>query len=233
MGKIKLYSDKQKGGVLTGLILIIILLVIGFIVYKSITKTHKKKYWSSKWTSKDIKKAKVDVYVSDEDFWDEYHRIAAKIYLLPVVTPRQEQPQITEEVTINGPIYNDIEQLGTLSMIIDPNGRIKGSWKGKTPKNKNKNYHCKLQGYFYPEAEHRKDPSKLFLLGRVRKVQTIGDSSRPDCRTYIRGWLDSDYTAEGEILFYESVLEFKKVLKAESILNCTLIDTFNWEAKAN
>ena len=229
MGRTKLYSDKQKGSVLTGLILIIILLAIGFIAYKSITKTHKKKYWSSKWTSEEIKNAKVDAYISDEEFWNEYHWIAAKIYLSRIVTPRQEQPQITEEVTINGPIYTDMGELGTLSMTIDPNGRITGSWEGKTPKNKDQDYHCKLIGSIYPEAEHRKDASKLFLAGRVRKVQTIGGSLRPDCRIYIRGWFGGDYTAYGKILFYESNSDIREGV----VLDCTLIDTFNWEAKAN
>ena len=228
-GRTKLYSDKQKGGVLTWLILIIILLAIGFITYKLITKTHKKKYWSSKLTAEEIKNAKVNAYRSDEDFWDEYHWIAAKIYVSQIVTPRQEQPQITEEVTINGPIYKNNEQSGMLSLIIDPNGRITGSWEGKTPKNKDQNYHCKLQGYFYPEAEHRKDRSKLFLVGRVRTVQAIGDSSRPDGRIYIKGWLSGDYTAEGKILFYESSSDIREGV----ILDCTLIDTFNWDAKAN
>ena len=139
-GKTILYSDKQKGSLLTWLILIIILLAIGFITYKLITKTHKKKYWSSKWTAEEVLNAKVSAYVSDEEFWDEYHWMAAKIYVSQVVIPRQEQPQITEEITINGPIYKKNEQLGMLSMTIDPNGRITGSWEGKTPKNKDQNY---------------------------------------------------------------------------------------------
>lgn len=228
MDRIKLYSDKQKGGISTGLILIVILLIVGFITYKSITKTHKRKYWSSKLTSEEIGNAKIDAYGSDDEFWDEYHWIAAKMYLLQTVTPRQEQPQITEKVTINGPIYNDVEQFGNLSMTIDPNGRITGSWEGKTPKSKDQNYHCKLQGYFYPEAEC-KDPSKLFMVGRVRRTQTIGDSSRPDCWIYIRGWLDHDYTANGQILFYDS----NSNLKEGVVLDCTLIDIFNWEAKTD
>ncbi len=232
MGTSKLYSDKQKGGLLTWLILIIILLAIGFIIYKSMTKPHKKeKYWSSNWTSEEIKNARVDAYVSDEEFWNEYHWIAAKIHVLQSVTPKQGQPHITDEVTISGPIYNDAEQFGNLSMTIGPNGKITGNWKGKTPKNKDQDYHYKLKGYYYPEAEHRKDPAKLFLLGlvQIRTVETIGDSSRPDCRVYIRGWLEQDYTANGQILFYETNSDISEGV----LLDCTLIDTFNWEAKVD
>ena len=79
MGRTKLYSDKQKGGVWKGLILIIILLAIGFIAYKSITKTHKEKYWSSKWTLEDIKNLikagkQITVNIKVNDLNDEWFK---------------------------------------------------------------------------------------------------------------------------------------------------------------
>ena len=140
------------------------------------------------------------------------------------MTPREEQPQITEEIVINGPIYNDMGELGTLSMAIAPNGAITGSWEGKTPENEDHDYRCKLIGSIYPEAEHREDPRKLFLVGKVQ----MADSPELDCSVCIRGWLDSDYAAEGKILFYKQHIDLKS-----GLVTTPLIGTFNWEAKAN
>ncbi|MHC4062146.1 MAG: hypothetical protein ACYSR6_11165 [Planctomycetota bacterium] len=237
----KCYRSRWKGGVLARLILLVLLLaVIGFVTYKSITghERERKKIRNIE----DLKKAKVNVYVSDEDFWEEYFLAGLKIRSrLTDVTRREEQPQITEEVTISGPIYEDDEESGTLSMTIDPNGRIRGSWKGKTPEEEDQEYQCRVKGYVYPEAVYkgriRKDRSKLFLLGRVQKLFPMGDSARPKCSMFIRGWLNNDYTADGKILFYESSMERTKAKvpilgRDEVTFDYTLIDAFDWEASA-
>ena len=232
MGINKLYNQKQKGGGLTGLIFIIILLAIGFVTCKSKTKTHKEETNTKEWRLEMYENEKVDVYASDEKFHKEWGVIAGKMRYAPtILTPRQEQPQITEEININGPIYNDLEQLGTLSMTIDPNGTITGRFEGKISKNKDKNYRGKLTGYIYPEAEHKEGPGKLFLACKFDKFLS-NDPARLSASlslVCIRGWLDSDYTAAGKIIFYEC---YSEILKGVP-LDCTLIDSLNWEAKAN
>jgi hypothetical protein len=142
--------------------------------------------------------------------------------------PSADQPQLTRVLRYKAQAEQDGSPCGTVNVLIYPDGIVRGVWNGEYTKPGNVNYlimAASFDGNIDPSRPFIKDgfqdPSKLYFItaGAFTLVETqlsTGQSRGINGFLYVRGWLDPNYTALGDLTITEDKKSF---------------ETFDWAAQ--
>ncbi len=98
-------------------------------------------------------------------------------------------------------------------MVILPDWTVKGGWKGEFFIDRYVDFQvmtCNFKGFLDPKQVYRDEqgdnPTKLFFInkGNFMILETNSESGRVRNLmgdAYVRGWIDIDYTVNGELIF--------------------------------
>jgi len=155
--------------------------------------------------------------------WNEEHRLLSEGHT--AAAPSAAQPQLTQVLRYKTQAEFDGYECGTLNILIYTDGVVKGVWNGEY--DQPDGGHCLIMAASFAGNI---DPSKTFVENGIRdpyKLYFITAGSFTMAKTelpagqnrsaygsvYVRGWLDSEYKATGEIIVTEDKRSF---------------DTFRW-----
>jgi len=130
--------------------------------------------------------------------------------------PSPDQPKITEILELRAhPYQENGGSGGKLSLYLNPNGFMEGSWSGEfriADENKGKEYTIMagaVEGSILPEKIYtdekgQQDPSTLLLLTRgrldmIERIQKNGRVRHVNGWVYIAGWLNPDLSGSGKL----------------------------------
>jgi hypothetical protein len=142
--------------------------------------------------------------------------------------PSADQPQLTRVLRYKTQAERDGYQCGTVNFIIYPDGTVKGIWNGEYDQPDDV-HHLIMAASFTGNIDPAKPciegdthyASKLYFItaGSFTLVETRlpAGQSRDICGSiYVRGWLDPNYVAAGELIITENKRSF---------------DAFRWKAE--
>ena len=144
-------------------------------------------------------------------------------------TPSPEQPNITRILLFKADVEQQQEPRGQIELVIQPDGTVEGGWAAEYNPSPKINYlvmGADFKGNIDPSNiytdEDGEDRSKLYFItkGKFIILETRLQSGKVRSvkgRIYVRGWVDTDYTATGEITITSDKRSFQ---------------TFSWQAKA-
>jgi hypothetical protein len=159
--------------------------------------------------------------------WNEENRILPEGQT-SAAAPSADQPQLTQVLRYKTEAERDGNECGTLNILIYPDGIVKGVWNGEYDLPGGGHYliiAASFAGNIDPSKTFIengvRDPSKLYFItaGSYTMAKTqlsIGQNRSVNGGIYVRGWLDSEFTAVGELIITEDKKSF---------------DTFYWTAK--
>jgi hypothetical protein len=159
--------------------------------------------------------------------WNEENRIWSQ-GRISIVVPSADQPQLTQVLRYKTQTEHDGLECGTLNLLIYPDGIVKGVWNGEYDLPGGGHYlvmAASFAGNIDPSKTFVengiRDPSKLYFITAgsftMDKTQlSIGQNRSVNGGLYVRGWLDSEFTATGELIITEDKKSF---------------DTFHWTAE--
>jgi hypothetical protein len=158
--------------------------------------------------------------------WNEQERVMSR-GRMPQFHPSEDQPQLTNVLRYKTQVEQDDRPRGEINVLIYPDGTVKGVWNGEY--DRSDDFHCLVMassfaGNIDPTRKFTEngvqDPSKLyfFTVGAYNVFET--ELSTKQQRNisgfaYVRGWLDPNYTVEGEMIITEDKKTF---------------ETFSWAA---
>ncbi len=158
--------------------------------------------------------------------WNQLERIVMRGE--PVPAPSAEQPSITRMLGFSTDAMLEDEGRGKMGMVIRPDGRIEGNWAAEYEPKPGINYQVvksRFRGNIDPsriyKGEFGKDPSRLYFItqGKLMIMETNSETQvmrMVKGHIYVRGWLDTEYNATGEIIITSDRKSYK---------------SFSWEAK--
>ncbi|MBN2019546.1 MAG: hypothetical protein JW749_04910 [Sedimentisphaerales bacterium] len=165
---------------------------------------------------------------SDPDLpWNEQFRILPS-GRTPTCEPSPDQPKIIHALHYKTHALQDDSTRGTLNFIISPEGVVKGIWNGEYDEEDGS--HCILVaasfiGNIDPTKpcikENIHDASKLYFISSgsfylLKTAVSSGHNRGINGFIYVRGWLDLNYGATGELFITENKKTF---------------DAFSWSAE--
>ena len=147
--------------------------------------------------------------------WNEEKRILPE-GRLPAKEPSVDQPKITETIRFKMPVFEDNNPRGQINFVIYSNGAVKGVWNGEY--DRNEEVYCTVLAASFsgnidpskPWIENGKhDSSKLYFIASgtysmLEKLSMTGQNRGINGLVYLRGWLDPNYTAQGELFSAEN-----------------------------
>jgi len=151
--------------------------------------------------------------------WNEENRILPPDQT-PVISPSPEQPQLTRVLRYKTSVRQENGSAGDISILIYPEGTVRGVWNGEYETQNN--VRCQIMaasftGNIDPSKtfiENDKiDPSRLYFItvGSFTMMETL-PSGANHCvygGIYVRGWLDSEFTASGELIVTKNKRSYK------------------------
>lgn len=158
--------------------------------------------------------------------WNQLDRIV--MHGKPVPAPSAEQPSITRMLVFSADAMLEDEGRGIIEMVIRPDGRIEGNWGAEYEPKPGIHYQVvksRFRGNIDPSRIYKdkfgKDPSLLYFItqGKLMIMETNSGTQvirMAKGHIYVRGWLDSEYNATGEIIITSDRKSYK---------------SFSWEAK--
>ena len=123
----------------------------------------------------------------------------------------KRQPALSKRLFFDTSARVQDETRGQIALIISPDGDVGGNWSGQYYKKPKINFDImggKFEGQVYPRKLYRdekgEDPSKLYFIAKGQFVvaETNFDKGTVFHRggdIYVRGWLNTDYSAAGTI----------------------------------
>ena len=159
--------------------------------------------------------------------WNQLDQIVMRGKTVPA--PSTEQPSITKMLSFRADAMLEDEERGKMRMVIRPDGRIEGNWGAEYEPEAGIHYQVvksRFRGNIDPSRiykdEYGKDPSLLYFIthGKLMIMKTNSETRvmrMVKGHIYVRGWLDSEYNATGEIIITSDRKSYK---------------SFSWEAKA-
>ncbi len=128
-----------------------------------------------------------------------------------VKAPSEQQPAVTDFLSLQTKPSQERAARGTISMLIHPGGRIEGGWSADYNPRPKVNYQVMNDGFkgnidpskIYSD-ENGQDLSKLYFItkGRFLILETNDNSGKVRSikgRIYVTGWLDPEYNVAGEV----------------------------------
>jgi hypothetical protein len=139
----------------------------------------------------------------------------------------EEQPQLTYVLRYKARVELDEQPRGEINILIYPDGMVKGIWNGEY--DRTEDIHCLIMassfmGNIEPSKKYVEDgvadKSKLYFLtgGGYNTFETEPATKQQrniNGFVYVRGWIDPNYTAEGELIITKDKKNF---------------ETFSWAA---
>jgi hypothetical protein len=130
--------------------------------------------------------------------------------------PSADQPQLTRVLRYKAQAEQDGSPRGVINLLIYPDGVIKGVWNGEY--DQPNDTHCLIMAASFTGNI---DPSKPFLQNGARNISKLyfitsgtftlletqlstGQTRSVNGFVYVRGWLDPDYVAIGDIIITEN-----------------------------
>jgi hypothetical protein len=158
--------------------------------------------------------------------WNEQERILPKGGT-PQFHLSEDQPRLTNVFRYKAQVEQDGQPQGRINFMIYPDGTVKGVWNGEY--DRADDTHCLIiaasfTGNIDPTRKYIEngieDPSKLYFItaGAYNVFETVpstGKSRDVSGFAYLRGWLNSNYTAVGELVITQNKKTF---------------ETFSWAA---
>jgi hypothetical protein len=143
--------------------------------------------------------------------WNEEFRLVAKDKEVPPTT--QAQPVIEDNLLLKSSLKKEDESRGSIGFVIKPDGRIEGSWAGEFHPEKKVLYELISGGFEGNIAPSKKfidengieDPSKLYFFTKGGYFILVTDDNtgkvyKMTGDIYVRGWINPDYHATGEMI---------------------------------
>ncbi len=143
--------------------------------------------------------------------WNEQKRTmsAGKTVIL---RPSDEQAQLAGALRYKTAVQLEGEERGDINFLIYPEGIIRGVWNGEY--DRDNDVHCVIMaasfiGNINPSKRYvndgTADPSKLYFTtaGSATMMETnsaTGHNRSILAYVYVRGWINSDYSASGELI---------------------------------
>jgi len=133
----------------------------------------------------------------------------------------ENRPQLNNVIRYIANVERDNQICGKINIIISPEGTIKGLWTGEF--DKTEDIDCSIMaasfsGNIVPDRQYieagEQDASKLyfFTAGGYNFFETkMPEKKQSDGSgfLYVRGWIDSSYTASGELIITEDKKSFE------------------------
>lgn len=124
----------------------------------------------------------------------------------------EDQPKLTNIFRYKTQVEQEDQPQGVINFLIYPDGTVKGIWNGEF--DRADDTHCLIMaasfaGNIDPARKYiengDEDPSKLYFItaGAYNIVETTPSgekSSNVSGFVYVRGWLDTNYNAVGELI---------------------------------
>ena len=147
--------------------------------------------------------------------WDEEKRILPE-GKTPAKSPSADQPKMTDTLRFKIPVYQDDFGRGQINFVLYSDGTIKGVWNGEY--DRDEDAYCTILAASYsgnidptkPCIQNgRHDSSKLYFITSgsytmLEKISSVGRERGINGLIYVRGWLDPNYTATGELFVTEN-----------------------------
>jgi len=181
----------------------------------------------------EIGEGKSDIYPP----WRQWHKMQVRLHREALGKPGAEQPQLAKPLEIEAEPMQDGENRGEIGMIIFADGTVQGGWSGEFRVNRDVEFQvmsCEFEGSIDPEQvysdEDGQDPSRLFFItkGHFMILESNNDTGRVRSLTgeaYVRGWLDLENWASGEIIITSDKRSFHRYIwqgqavEAEAVLS--------------
>jgi len=142
--------------------------------------------------------------------WSEDALIVKKDKL--VDTPYPAQPAISKTSAYSADVSESNEPRGTISMWVEPNGRIKGNWTGDY--HQGKDFYSVLSAGFEGNTarskvyqdKSAKDPSRLYFIAKGACIMLSDNRATNESRQrrgiiYVTGWIAKDMSIIGKVTF--------------------------------
>ena len=162
--------------------------------------------------------------------WNEEARILAPGKVL-TRSPSADQPKITDTLRYKAQVWQDNGSRGVVNFIIYPDGIVKGVWNGEYESSSDS--HCVvLASSFYGNIDPAKPcvdenahyAGKLYFItsGTYSMLETAnaaGYNRGINGLVYVRGWLDPNYVAEGELFITRNKKSYEVFTWSASPIN--------------
>jgi hypothetical protein len=149
------------------------------------------------------------------------------------IKPSPDQPQFTKILRYKTEAEQDGNPRGAINILIYPGGVVRGMWKGEydmfaadsieQSSDRPDKIHriitaSNFEGKIVPSKlfieNHTQDPTKLYFItkGNFNIIETLPSSDMGydiSGFIYVRGWLDPNYTATGEIIITKNKKSFE------------------------
>lgn len=158
--------------------------------------------------------------------WNQVRWIVPQDKKVPA--PSAEQARITRTLMFRADAMLEDEKRGRVEVMLQRDGRIEGEWSAEYDPEPGINYQVVKSGFkgnivpsrIYKD-EYGKDRSLLFFItqGKLMIMETNSQTQTVRAakgRIYVRGWLDTEYNAKGEIIITSDKKSYK---------------SFSWEAE--
>ncbi|MHC4150212.1 MAG: hypothetical protein ACYSR5_12105 [Planctomycetota bacterium] len=158
--------------------------------------------------------------------WNQLDRIVMHGKTVPA--PSTEQPSIIKMLSFRADAMLEDEGRGKIEMLIQPDGRVVGEWGAEYEPKPGIHYQVvksrfrgNIDSSRMYKDEYGEDPSRLFFIthGKLMIMETNSETRKIRMvkgHIYVRGWLDTEYNATGEIIITSDRKSYK---------------SFSWEAK--
>jgi hypothetical protein len=144
--------------------------------------------------------------------------------------PSVDQPKLTEILRYKTSAQLDDWPCGNLNFVVLPDGIVKGVWSGEYEESDD--VHCivlaaSFNGNIDPSKPciegNRHDASKLYFVTAgtytLLKEMSSGLNRGINGFVYVRGWLDPNYTAVGELILTEDKMSYETYTYTANPLN--------------
>jgi hypothetical protein len=170
--------------------------------------------------------------------WNQWQKIRKHLARGGLGTPDSQQPQISEDIGLTAPLFEDEKGRGTLTLVFRPDYTVKGSWQGKffVDPNRSREFElavCKIDGYLIPDETYvgvgkRSEPEKIYFLSKGNFIlvdynEELHRTTKLSGSIFVSGWLLPDYTIQqGQAIMTSDEEHFKLFTfsgKAENTMN--------------
>ncbi|MBN2456794.1 MAG: hypothetical protein JXB29_09730 [Sedimentisphaerales bacterium] len=139
--------------------------------------------------------------------WNQVKRIVPDDKTVP--SPTEQQPKFTTYMGIGAKCKENEQNRGTLEILINPQGRVRGTWSADYWPKPNLRYevvNSRFKGNIDParlyKDEDSEEASKLYIISRGNFL--ILETKKGQMRTakgriYVTGWVDDEYNITGKV----------------------------------
>lgn len=153
--------------------------------------------------------------------WQQWAKIEKRLARGGLGQLDSKQLQFKEPLMLTADLFEGQNNRGTIAMLIDPNGIVKGQWSGTFRPSSTLEHEvivCRFKGYLDPKEipadSQQAEPAKIYFLtkGTFLIVEYNYDNNRVRNvvgRIYVSGWLGSDHNVKGKATITSDDKHFK------------------------